>query len=340
MKFFVHYNFYFSVLIAKSALRKVLIVYVKLLNQSLFRKIMKNKAIIGGIIALAIVGLIALFCSWVGRKINDRIENNDNTTTETRIPEGQKTSPPIVNTEQAQKIYLALGNPSNASPNTSNTDNYLMINTAYALSYNNSRGSANWVAWRITESDFGAAERQNNFRPDPNLPKSLTRVTPTDYTGSGFDKGHLCPSADRSSSPEANSQTFFMTNMIPQTPDLNRNVWNDFETYSRDLVKKGKVDLYVVAGCYGEKGKLKKKITVPTNCWKLVVAVPPGADLSAVNENTHVIAVDMPNAPNIGKTDWRNFRTTVRAIEQRTGYNFLSNLPQNLQDRLENSVRN
>ncbi len=301
---------------------------------------MKNKVIIGGIIALAIIVLIALFCFYVGKKINDGIKNNDNAPTETRIPEGQKTSPPILNIEQAQKIYLALGNPSNASENTSNADNYLMVNTAYALSYNNSRGAANWVAWRIAESDFGGAERQNNFRPDPNLPKNFTRITPTDYTGSGFDKGHLCPSADRSSSPEVNSQTFFMTNMIPQTPDLNRNVWNDFETYSRGLVKKGNVDLYVIAGCYGEKGKLKKKITVPTNCWKLVVAVPQGADPSAIDENTHVIAVDMPNAPNIGKTDWRKFRTTVRAIEQKTGYNFLSNLPQNLQDRLENSAEN
>ena len=296
---------------------------------------MKNKVIIGGIVALAIIVLVALVCLWVGRKILDRTENNVNTTTGTRVPEREKTSPPVTNVEQAQKIYLAPGNPSNASPNSSDTDNYLMVNTAYALSYNNSRGSANWVAWRIAESDFGEAERQNDFRPDPNLPKTFTRITPTDYTGSGFDRGHLCPSADRSSSPESNSQTFYMTNMIPQTPDLNRNVWNDFETYSRDLVKKGKVDLYVVAGCYGEKGKLKKKVSVPTNCWKFVVAVPPGADFSAVNENTQVIAVDMPNAPNLGKTDWRKFRTTVRALEQKTGYNFLSNVPQNLQDLLE-----
>lgn len=301
---------------------------------------MKNKVIIGGIIALAIVVLIALVCFWVGRKILNPGETNTNTTTETRVPESQKNSSPVINIQQAQKIYLALGNPSNAAPNDSNADNFLMVNTAYALSYNNSRGSANWVAWRIAESDFGDAERQNNFRPDPNLPKIFTRIVPTDYTGSGFDKGHLCPSADRSSSPEANSQTFYMTNMIPQTPDLNRNVWNDFETYSRDLVKKGKVDLYVVAGCYGEKGKLKKKITVPTNCWKIIVAVPPGADLSAINENTHVIAVDMPNAPNLGIQDWRKFRTTVRAIEQKTGYNFLSTLPQNLQDALETRLEN
>lgn len=297
---------------------------------------MKNKVLIGGVIALAIIGLIALACFYVGNKINDSLKNDDNTATENRVPEGRKTSPPVENVEQAQRIYLALGNPSNATPNGSNADNYLMVNTAYALSYNNSRGTANWVAWRIAESDFGTADRQNNFRPDVNLPKNFTRVTPTDYAGSGFDRGHLCPSADRSNSPEANSQTFLMTNMIPQTGDLNRNVWERFETYSRDLVKKGKVDLYVVAGVYGVKGKLKNKVSVPTNCWKIIVALPQGADFSAINENTHVIAVDMPNVAGIGNIDWRKFRTTVRAVEQKTGYNFLSNLPQNLQDALEN----
>ena len=87
-------------------------------------------------------------------------------------------------------------------------------------------------------------------------------------------------------------------------------------------------------------GKKKKKITVPTNCWKVITAVPQGADFSVINENTHVTAVDMPNAPNLGKTDWRKFRTTVRAIEQKANINLLSNLPQNLQDVLENKTDN
>ena len=300
---------------------------------------MNNKVLVGGVIALIVLVLIAVFCVWVGKKIFQRATENQQTA-ETKAPEGGQKLPVIVaNAEDARTVYLALGNPTNAAPDASNGDNFLMVNTAYVLSYNNSRGTANWVAWRIAEADFGAAERQNDFRPDPNLPKNFTRVTPADYTGSGFDRGHLCPSADRSSSPQANSATFFMTNMVPQTPDLNRNVWNDFETFSRDLVKKGKLDLYVVAGVYGEKGKLKKKVTVPTNCWKVIVAVPQGAGLETVNENTRVVAVDMPNA-NLGTTNWKQFRTTVRAIEQRANVNLLSNLPQNLQDALENKVDN
>lgn len=296
---------------------------------------MNRKTLIGGIIALGVVIFIALFCWWLGKKITDKLRG-DNANTNTNV-EQPKNAPPTT-TVQAEKVYLAFGNPSNAD--ASNQNNYLMVNTAYALSYNNNKGTANWVAWRIAESDFGTAERQDNFRPDSSLPKNFTRVTPTDYTGSGFDRGHLCPSADRSSSPEANSQTFFMTNVIPQTPELNREVWGDFESYSRELVRRGKVDLYVVAGVYGEKGKLKKKVVVPTNCWKIIVAIPPGADISAVNENTHVIAVDMPNVKGLANTDWRKFRTSVRAIEQKTGFNLLSNLPQNLQDALENKVDN
>jgi endonuclease G len=301
---------------------------------------MNRKTLVGGLIALAIVVLLIIACVWLGGKIWQTVTDKTETTAPPPAPPGRKPNAPITNIEEAQRTYLAFGNPSNATQSASNADNYLMVNNAYALSYNNSRGAANWVAWRISASDFGEAERQNDFRPDPNLPKNFTRITPADYTGSGFDRGHLCPSADRSSSPEVNSQTFYMTNMIPQTPDLNRNVWNDFETYSRDLVKKSGVDLYVVAGCYGEKGKLKKKISVPTNCWKIITAVPAGADFSAVNEATPVTAVDMPNAPNLGKTDWRKFRTTVRAIEQKTNLNLLSNLPQNVQDALETRVDN
>ncbi len=300
---------------------------------------MNNKVIKGGVVALAILALIAFLCFKLGKSFfGDAPPENANINTQTAAPPTQSLPPD--SPEQAAQIYLALGNPSGATNSAANSDNYLMVNKAYALSYNNSRGTANWVSWRISESDFGATDRQNNFRPDQNLPPNFKRVTPTDYAGSGFDRGHLCPSADRSNSTEANGLTFLMTNMIPQTGDLNRNVWEELETYSRTLVKKGNVDLYVVAGCYGEKGKLKKKVSIPTNCWKIIVAVPEGANISAINENTHVIAVDMPNTTGIASNDWRKYRTTVRSIEQKTGYNFLSNVPQNLQNTLETQMEN
>jgi endonuclease G len=133
------------------------------------------------------------------------------------------------------------------------------------------------------------------------------------------------------------SETFLMTNMTPQTGDLNRGPWQKLEGYLRTLVTRGN-DVYIVAGVYGEKGKLKNKVSIPTNDWKIAVVLPTGSPISAINENTRVIAVDMPNVKGIKNADWQTYRTSVRQIEQNTGYKFLSNLPQNLQDVLETKV--
>ena len=302
---------------------------------------MKEKTIIGAVIALVILGAIAFFCFFVGKGIYNYFNKSD-TTTEQPAPQNPPNAPapPISSIEEAKEIYLALGNPSNAEINTQNRDNFLMVNEAFAVSYNNSKGTPNWVAWRITKADFGSADRQNDFRPDGRLPKNWNIVKPTDYTGSGYDRGHICPSADRSFSDELNSETFLMTNMIPQTGDLNRNVWRDFEEFSRKLVERGNVDLYIVSGVYGGVKKLKRKVTIPTNVWKVVVAVPRGAGVSAINDKTHVYAADMPNIKGIAKDDWRKYKTTVRSIEQKTGYNLLANLPTNLQEILETRIDN
>lgn len=298
---------------------------------------MKEKTIIGAVIALVILGAIAFFCFFVGKRIYNYF-NKPDATIEQPAPQPQPNAPPISSIEEARKVYLALGNPSNAEINTRDQNNYLMINEAFALSYNNSKGTPNWVSWRITKADFGDADRQNDFRPDGRLPKDWNIVKPTDYTGSGFDRGHICPSADRSFSDELNSETFLMTNMIPQTGDLNRNVWRDFEEFSRKLVQRGNVDLYIISGVYGDGKKLKRKVTVPTNVWKVAIAVPSGEGISGINDKTHIYAVDMPNIKGIAKDDWRKYKTTVRSIEQKTGYNLLSNLPTNLQNIIETRI--
>jgi endonuclease G, mitochondrial len=297
---------------------------------------MKNKALIGGLIALAIIVLIVILCFWVGKKGLDRLSNTNTNVTK---PDGQPQTPPAQPTspEQAAQVYLALGNPNNAG--MADPNNYLLINNYMAISYSRDRAIPNWVAWRVTRADMGAIDREDSFRPDDRLPKGWTRVTPADYTGSGFDRGHICPNADRNGSPDSMAATFLMTNMTPQTPDLNRGPWQKLEAYLRTLVTRGS-DLYIVSGVYGEGGKIKKKVTIPTNNWKVAVAVPAGSGISAIGENTRVIAVDMPNVKGIKNADWQTYRTTVRDIERKTGYNLLSNLPQNLQDTLENKKDN
>src|SRR5437773_599789 len=236
-------------------------------------KAMKNKTVIGALIALIALVFVALFCVWVGKNIYEGVRpaaNEQPALAEQTLPAR------VSSVADAERVYLAFGNPSSATADISNYDNYLIVKNAYALSYNNSRGTPNWVAWRVTQADLGDVERQNDFRPDPDLPIGFRRVTPDDYSASGFDRGHLCPSADRSSDAETNSLTFLMTNIAPQTGDLNRYPWEKLESYSRTLVRRGHVDLFIIAGVYGDGGKLKRKITIPTNFWKIIISVPQG----------------------------------------------------------------
>ncbi|MCU0238216.1 MAG: DNA/RNA non-specific endonuclease [Pyrinomonadaceae bacterium] len=294
------------------------------------------KALIGGIFALIIVVAIAVACLWIGYQMRDAVSENNSETTIEQQNEPNKTNE-NQNNQPLNDIHLALGNPSNANANPSNANNYLLTNKYYALSYNRQKAIANWVAWRISKNYFGDAERQNDFRPDERLPSGWTQITPYDYNGSGFDRGHMCPSADRSSSIEGNSSTFLMTNISPQTKALNQGPWEKLESYSRSMARRN-VTLYIIAGQYGDSGKIKNKITIPSNFWKIVVVVPNDGNISQINKDTRIIAVDMPNNDDIKESNWREFKTTVRQIEQKTGYNFFSNLPQNLQNDLETKV--
>ena len=154
---------------------------------------------------------------------------------------------------------LLLGNPSNAAPSVaSNIDNYLMVKPQYVLSYNSKTKTANWVSWQLNRSWIGAADRQDNFRPDDALPAAWYKVRPNDYTVRGYDREHIAPSADRTCNEADNSSTFLMTNMMPQVPELNRGLWGDLEDYCRELVQQGK-ELYISGGARGEERQHRQK---------------------------------------------------------------------------------
>lgn len=291
---------------------------------------MKKKVISGFLLALLVIAIIVASCVWFVYKANETINENQPTN-----EQPTKNEPPTANeNETALNKFLPLGNPSNAVFNQSSPDNYLMTGEYFSLSYNRSKGIPNWVMWRLNKNSFGESQRQNDFRPDNRLPDGWTNVLPSDYNGSGYDRGHLCPSADRSSSEGANSSTFLMTNMAPQKHDLNAGPWEKLESYSRSMARRN-MTLYIIAGSYGEKGKLKSKVTIPTNFWKIVIAVPSGQN---INKDSRIIAVDMPNVDGIDDKNWRDYKTTVRQIEQKTGYNFLTILPADVQNALETKV--
>ncbi len=257
---------------------------------------------------------------------------------------GDATTPP-----NTTSIHLTMGNPSGAVTNVNLPNNYMMEKPQYVHSYNSSQGKPNWVSWYLASNWMGSAPRQDDFRPDTNLPSGWYAVTNTDYVGSGFDRGHNCPSADRTASNADNSATFWMTNMMPQAPDNNQGPWEKLEAYCRTLASQGN-ELYIVAGSYGIGGTGSNgtfntiaggKITVPNRTWKVIVVLPNGTnDVARVNSSTRIIAIDMPNAQGIRANNWGTYRVSVDFIESKTGYNILSALPTSVQTAVETTVDN
>lgn len=244
--------------------------------------------------------------------------------------------------------HLTLGNPSGATPDAGQPTNYLLSKSQYALSYHRDQGKPNWVSWHLSSTWIGAAPRQNDFRADPELPAAWYRVIPSSYSGSGFDRGHNCPSADRTSTVADNSATFLMTNMMPQAPRNNQQTWADLEDYCRTFLTRGN-ELYVICGSYGKGGTGSNgysttldqgRLTVPARCWKVVVILPTGAnDATRVSSSTRVIAIDTPN-DNALSTSWGTYRTSVDAIEAITGLDILSAVPAAVQQVVEARVDN
>lgn len=226
------------------------------------------------------------------------------------------------------KANLGFGNPSEA--NHDDLNNYLIQEKPqYTLSYNCEAGIANWVGWQLNSNWLGKIDRSNNFRPDQDLPDGCYLVRPSDYRRSGYDRGHLIPSGDRTLTESDNSATFLMTNMIPQSPANNREIWRELEGYSRDLVLLGK-ELSIVAGGKGiEKTIAKGKVVVPKYTWKAILIL----DQSGNPEET--IAVMIPNTEEVARTDWTDYIVSVDELEEVTGYNFFSTLEEATQAKIE-----
>ncbi len=233
---------------------------------------------------------------------------------------------------------LLIGNPSGATSDVANENNYLMVKPQYTLSYNRSKGEANWVGWRLDSSWItGAADRQDDFRPDDQLPADWYHVLPTDYTGQGYDRGHMTPSGDRTRSIPDNSATFLMTNILPQLAANNQGPWNDFENYLRSVAQAGN-ELYIFSGGAGVAGTIAGgKVTVPQVTWKVVVVIPNGDnDLQRISKSTRTIGIIVPNQGTVDiRAPWRNFRVSVNQVENLTGYDFFSKIPKNTQELIE-----
>jgi endonuclease G len=217
-----------------------------------------------------------------------------------------------------QNINLPFGNPSQAG---SDPNNFLLQRPQFVASWNRDKHIANWVAWRLVGSDIGETER-SQFYPD----NEITTPTPKDYTNTGYDRGHLCPSKDRSDTPENNQAVFTMLNIIPQAPENNRGPWEKAERFERSLAKSGR-EVYIIAGGAGSLGEIDGGITVPEKTWKIIVALEKGKTFPDGQENAQVFALVMPNENGIKGNRWQEFQTSVSDVETLTGYRFFAEAP-------------
>jgi endonuclease G len=215
----------------------------------------------------------------------------------------------------------------------SSKEHYLIQRSVLAEDYDDKRGEPNWVAWDLTADDIGPAKRTPTFHPDSDLPASFHHVTSAEYKQSGFDRGHMCDSKDRTDNAQDNEMVFVTSNIIPQSKDNNEGVWEHLESYSRELAQSGN-ELLIISGPASFDGSRipNGPVQIPSHTWKIIVVVPNGSGpvLSRINANTRVIAVDIPNIQGVQEDPWQKYVVSVNKLEALTGFQFFTALAPDL----------
>ena len=194
----------------------------------------------------------------------------------------------------------------------------------YSLSYNEYHEQANWVYYKLNNLMLlGTTKRTNNFRTDYNI--SSKSSSPSDYRGSGYDRGHLAPAGDMKINSRAMSESFLMSNISPQNPSFNRGGWKKLESlvrmWSRNRASYVTTGGVLNSNSYRKIGK--SKISVPTQFYK-VIFIP--------SENK-MIAFLMPNQKI--ENSLKNYVVSVDHIEEITGIDFHHKLEDELEGKLE-----
>lgn len=158
---------------------------------------------------------------------------------------------------------------------------HILFNRHYVLGYSYYFRQAKW-ALEIIDPDNPGLERPDNFRPDYRIP-GMFRADLVDYSGSGYDRGHLVASANQRETKLQNSETFLLSNMSPQKPKFNRGIWKQLEEMTRALNDQSKIlETYVICGpifyfdkpvnAIGDKDSNQVSIPVPHAYFKSVLA--------------------------------------------------------------------
>lgn len=185
----------------------------------------------------------------------------------------------------------------------------------YSLGYNYKCKCALWVSYIISKHSVGVdVDRGDKFYSDPDIPEKY-RVSPDEFKNTGYDKGHLAPSASIDFSRRSNDQTFAMSNIALQHPKLNRQAWGCLEDKVRDWTfAKGKLAI-ITGPLYGQRSKRVNDIPVPKGFYKVVYSF----------EHNRCIGFIFPNDEIKASQLW-DHAMSVKDVEKETGYTFFSQL--------------
>ncbi len=204
----------------------------------------------------------------------------------------------------------------------------IIRHTNYTVSYNQDWNEPNYVAWEVNSKELNKnVNRDDNFLADPTL-DFKSAVISRDYSGSGYDRGHMCPAADNLYSRQTMEECFYMTNMCPQNHMLNQGRWNDLEIKCREWTKKYG-QLYITCGPIFDETKKARyigrehKVRVPDSFFK-VILLNNGSKPRAVGFLFDNDDSDHPESYH-----------SIDEIERLTGINFFFNLDDDIEDRIE-----
>ncbi|PKL50743.1 MAG: endonuclease [Candidatus Riflebacteria bacterium HGW-Riflebacteria-2] len=225
---------------------------------------------------------------------------------------------------QANIVYG--GQPATASQ----TKLTLLKNIGFYAGYCDERRNPLWVAYRLDAKDFEhRLSRPKSFSVDH---RTLSRVDPKEYAKSGYDRGHLAPNSAIATrfGRDAQLETFKMSNIVPQTPELNRRVWQRLEKFEEDSAN-NRGSIWVIAGpVFDEHIKtIGNNIEVPDAFFKIVI--------DEEQEGIKAIAFLIPQTVT-GKEPIEHFLTSIDEIEKLTGLDFFWPLSDEAESRLESST--
>ncbi len=213
-----------------------------------------------------------------------------------------------------------------------------LLNKGYfIINHNDTWKIPYWVAYYLTAQHLeGETKRQGQFRPDPRLPVGA-RAELKDYEKSGYNRGHMAPAADFKRSKDAMTATFLLSNMSPQTPQLNQKIWQRLEDEVRDKVKT-EGGAWIITGNVFMSADSHfttpttfigfNKVAVPTHCFKCVLSTNKKSAFS-------VHAFLLPNRKTFIPGKPIDYSITIDRLEQITCYDFFPLLDDTLEDRLE-----